>query len=112
MGIRVRKSDEMETIVSGVLFAINNIPDECYTWVPPGEADTDAGVVGAGRGAGGGKRGSIRAASARIAKVSDKDLLYKTIAVAKHHKPWLVVNVGSGVSMLKLDEQVRLGCRV
>ena len=67
---------------------------------------------GSRAGRGGGKRGSIRAASARIAKVSDKDLLYKTIAVAKHHKPWLVVNVGSGVSMLKLDEQVRLGCRV
>ena len=26
--------------------------------------------------------------------------------VGKHDKPWLVVNVGSGVSMLKLDEQM------
>ena len=25
----------METIVSGVLFAIDNIADECCTWVPP-----------------------------------------------------------------------------
>ena len=25
----------METIVSGVLFAIDNIADECFTWVPP-----------------------------------------------------------------------------
>ena len=31
----MRKSDEMETIVSGVLFAIDNIADECFTWVPP-----------------------------------------------------------------------------
>eukprot|EP00802_Teleaulax_amphioxeia_P015192 Tamp_15278.p1 GENE.Tamp_15278~~Tamp_15278.p1 ORF type:complete len:199 (+),score=38.82 Tamp_15278:232-828(+) len=40
------------------------------------------------------------------AKVLDKDLVYKTVAVGKHDKPWLVVNVGSGVSMLKLDEQM------
>ena len=33
--VQVRKSDEMETIVSGVLFAIDNIADECFTWVPP-----------------------------------------------------------------------------
>jgi pantothenate kinase len=46
------------------------------------------------------------AARAAGGKVRDVDLVYKTIAVAKHHKPWLVVNVGSGVSMLKLDEQV------
>ena len=41
-----------------------------------------------------------------VTQMRDEDLVYKTIAVSKHHKPWLVVNVGSGVSMLKLDEQV------
>uniref|UniRef100_A0A7S4K3A2 Pantothenate kinase n=1 Tax=Guillardia theta TaxID=55529 RepID=A0A7S4K3A2_GUITH len=79
LGIKVRKSDEMETIVSGVLCAIENIPDECFTWVPPDTAgDVD----------------------------DDMRLVRQTIQVEKARKPWLVVNVGSGVSMLKLDEQM------
>lgn len=105
MGIRVRKSDEMETIVSGVLFAIDNIPDECFTWVPPSEVHEGGGASVGGEGRRQGNRqGAAKATAAP--KVNDKELVYKTIAVGKHEKPWLVVNVGSGVSMLKLDEQM------
>lgn len=104
MGIRVRKSDEMETIVSGVLFAIDNIPDECFTWVPAQDSAHQQHTSSSAPAAGARRHSTQQARP--TPKLSDKDLVYKTIAVGTHQKPWLVVNVGSGVSMLKLDQQM------
>jgi hypothetical protein len=47
--------------VSGVLFAIDNIPDECFTWVPPPTIEKSLSPF-----------------------AGDKDLVYKTVEVAKH----------------------------
>ena len=35
LGVQVRKSDEMETLVSGVQCLIDHVVDECFTWLPP-----------------------------------------------------------------------------
>lgn len=75
LGVEVEKSDEMETIVSGVQCLLDHIPNECFTWVPTAGS------------------GSVTTGFVRADVTSDP------------RKPWLIVNVGSGVSMLKLDEQ-------
>jgi len=75
LGVHVRKNDEMQTIVSGVECLLDNIPNECFTWVP--------------------KETPLTHATEFVRKDVTTD----------PRKPWLIVNVGSGVSMLKLDEQ-------
>jgi len=72
LGVHVRKNDEMQTIVSGVECLLNNVEEECFTWVPKDANCTE----------------------------------WECESVpSEPRKPWLIVNVGSGVSMLKLDEQ-------
>jgi len=97
--VHVRKSDEMETLVSGVQCLIESVADECFTWCPA-ESLTS--------------KGQARRPGPGVLKrhlENTDDFIKKTIMLEKAAKPWMVVNVGSGVSMLKIDEQmtVRFG---
>mmetsp|Transcript_12730 Transcript_12730/g.20029 ORF Transcript_12730/g.20029 Transcript_12730/m.20029 type:complete len:275 (-) Transcript_12730:123-947(-) len=84
----------METIVSGVQCLIENVHEECFTWMPTQEAD---------------ERSNIPLTPSQREKiykeVSPKDYVKRPVNMEDARKPWLIVNCGSGVSMLKLDEQ-------
>ena len=114
MGVHLRKSDEMETIVSGVMFLAHSVHDECYTWMPPEPTTfSHMGMLedsskfhmvcftlksGAGH-------ARVLHLRVRPAATDLGDCAQLTVNLQSTRKPWLVVNVGSGVSMLKLDEQ-------
>lgn len=40
LGFKMLKMDEMECLVRGLQFALGNIPEECFTYRPPSQADT------------------------------------------------------------------------
>jgi len=72
--------------VSGVQCLIESVPDECFSWLPP----TGAPPL---------------KVNGKMVPENPNSYTKQTVSLEKARKPWMVVNIGSGVSMLKIDEQ-------
>jgi pantothenate kinase len=75
LGIELQKADEMDALIQGLNFVLRHAPNECYTFV-----DVIPDTHGLG------------SATKKLLPKPDKRDLY----------PFLLVNIGSGVSILKI----------
>jgi pantothenate kinase len=78
LGIELEKEDEMECLIRGLNFVLRFAPDECYTFT-----DVQLDTHGLGT------------ATKKILPTPPRDELY----------PFLLVNIGSGVSILKVKSE-------
>ncbi|DAZ97249.1 TPA: LOW QUALITY PROTEIN: hypothetical protein N0F65_010411 [Lagenidium giganteum] len=76
LGIRLEKTDEMDALIKGLNFVLQHSRDECYRF-----KDVDLGTQGLGT------------ATKKIVPTPPPSALY----------PFLLVNIGSGVSILKVS---------
>lgn len=65
---------------------IETVPDECFSWLPP-------------------VREPVFKLNGKMVPENPESYVKQTVSLDKARKPWMVVNIGSGVSMLKIDEQ-------
>ncbi|KAF4314788.1 hypothetical protein G195_011207, partial [Phytophthora kernoviae 00238/432] len=80
LGIELQKADEMDALIQGLNFVLRHAHDECYTYV-----DVIPDTQGLG------------SATKTILPKADKSELY----------PFLLVNIGSGVSILKVSSETQ-----
>jgi type II pantothenate kinase len=97
LDIQVNKYDELGCLVRGMLFALTNFPDELYTYRNADELDsddTDANDDG----------DDVPVSVKRWQKDSKEYTKKVTLPYpAKSSFPYLIVNIGSGVSILKVS---------
>ncbi|CAN0045342.1 unnamed protein product [Ectocarpus sp. 6 AP-2014] len=119
LAVRMLQMDEMECLVRGMQFALANIPEACYTYRPPVEVKKEGAPSGGEAEEGGGSGGDEPGPDPRdnlrnkrmreMAEVSAKReytvKVGRSIAdePATTAYPALVVSLGSGVSIIKVD---------
>lgn len=81
LDINVIKMDEMDCLMRGLHFILTNVVGECYTYRPEGEDDGDR---------------STRKTYTRKVHLPNEEFR------SEENFPYLVVNIGSGVSILKV----------
>jgi type II pantothenate kinase len=87
LDIQVHKYDELGCLVRGMIFALTNFPDECYTYrVEDDNSSISENLSGKQQ----------KDSKSYTKKVFLPDFSYSTY-------PYLVVNIGSGVSILKVS---------
>lgn len=98
LDITVEETDELECLIRGMHFAIMNIPGECYTYRSFGNAD---GMIAE-------KLEWVRDVKEVVRKISipaypnSQDLRNAKLELPSQF-PYLIVNIGSGVSILKVS---------
>ncbi|CAM9285417.1 unnamed protein product, partial [Discosporangium mesarthrocarpum] len=114
LGVEMLQMDEMACLVRGLQFALANVPGECYTYRPESEQKGKGSAKGEGKGSGG-KEGipdpqdTFRNMRMRqMSEMREKvDYSFKVNRSSEELLPTaypaLVVSIGSGVSILKVD---------
>ncbi|KAJ1438339.1 fumble-domain-containing protein [Ochromonadaceae sp. CCMP2298] len=106
LGITINKFDELECLVRGMHFALNNFQDECFTYRKE-DKEEEAEAGGGGQSSSGGKASTAKE-DAGEPRTDAKDKDYTRLVYLPCDSdslsafPYLCVNIGSGVSILKV----------